>query len=104
MNPMDDVFVDLPPPPGGLRRLRSRLDRRRRWQAPALALAAAAVLLTLALPPQAPPPDLSPLLSTPSSPISVLPAAAGRLAVSEIETGTPELVHYRVAGVVSAPD
>lgn len=58
-----DPFIILDPPPGGLERLRARLDRRTRRRRMALGtvtlcLAAAAVSLLTLLPPVAPPTDL----------------------------------------------
>jgi len=103
MDPLRDVFVDLDPPPGGLISLRERLDRRRRWRMPALTLAAAAVVLLLALPPRQAPPDLSPLLDPPTAPVSVLPSAADQLAVREVPTDSPDLVHYRLDGTARVP-
>ena len=50
---MDELFVDLRPPPGGLEDLRARVERRRgiRWWIPlGSALAAAAVVLAIAWP------------------------------------------------------
>jgi len=97
MDPLDDVFVELTPPPGGVSRLRARLDRRRRrWPVFTAAVAVAVVLIAVLLPTSSP--ELSALMiaSGERPAVSVPPSAARQLAVSPVETGTPTLVLYRL--------
>ncbi|MCB9762631.1 MAG: hypothetical protein H6739_22720 [Alphaproteobacteria bacterium] len=95
-DPLRDVFIEHEPPPGGLARLRERLDAPR---APRLALGfavavAAALLVTLRTPPA---PELSPP-EPPAEPVT-LAADAGRVALQRVETGDAQVIYYRVGRV-----
>jgi hypothetical protein len=109
------LFRELAPPPGGLARLRDRLEaaeaRRRRlalgWGA-ASALAAAALALVVTLTPQGQAPALPPLAlrspalvrlgiqSPPDAPVTVPPEARARIAVSAVPVTDPGVIYYRV--------
>lgn len=105
-DPLDAVFVDRAPPPGGLARLRARLDaqeRRPRWQ-PAvagLALAVAVVVLWLGTAPTPLTVDdplvLAALGRTPTiEPVVVLGGDVGRRAAPSTGEG---VVFYEIARV-----
>lgn len=104
-------FPDLAPPPGGLERLRARLDRRRRPLARplvGLALAAAALLLWLRLPPSHPTPaaplgpGIAVLTGLPAEPVTVAPGETGGTAVTRVPTEDRGVVMYRVASTTAA--
>ena len=121
---LDRLFPDLVPPPGGLQRLRARLDARdeRRpalprwtWALPPVAAAVAALLLTIRppAPPSAPralppAPFSSPALvrlgleALPSAAVTVPPEARDHVSIQAVPVATEGVIYYRV-DVLSPP-
>lgn len=108
----EDVFATIEPPPGGLTRLRARLDERNEparfpWRVRVawIVAATAGVAIVLQL---APPPSEAPALAStpglvrlgvgvrPHDAVSVAPAERDRVAVLAVAE-TPQVVFYRVA-------
>jgi len=101
MDPLNDLFAELTPPPGGLDRLRGRLaaDRRRRatrWVAGGALMMAALALLWMR--PQSAP-TWTPTADLPA--ISVPISARGTVAVHKVSE-SDAVVFYEVAGTVRA--
>jgi hypothetical protein len=116
---LEDLFVDLEPPSGGLQRLRRRLDaepveapRRRRWRISwvTAAAAAAVVVVWLAVAPailggptlmvaaEEALPGLVHLglADPPSEPVTVPEEERSRVAIERVTTATDAVVYYRV--------
>ena len=110
----DDVFGELAPPPGGLTRLRARLDEERgdvlRWHRAAWAAATvAAVALLWTRPSIAPSPlEATPGLvrlgaaSSPRASVTVVDDSRASVAVLAVAE-TPDVVFYRVSSTRAEP-
>ena len=96
---MRDLFPELDPPPGGLNRLRTRLERnrRRRW----MAAAVLALVLAFLLFPRSEAiddPNLAAFgLYQPTAPVEALPGS--RTATERVDVSDANTVFYRVASL-----
>ncbi len=99
MDPMNDLFDELTPPPGGLDRLRSRLANERRRRAARWAAGGAVVLAAVALFWMRPVPEPVLVFQVDPAAISVPRDARARVVVSLVSE-SDAVVFYDVASTV----